>query len=785
MKSKIKWLLASLIVPILIILLVLLRRGASIDSIFVSDLGAQYQYLFEWFKDVLDGKEILTYSFSKGLGGDMVHTYWYYLSSPFNLFLFFIPKIGIKYFIFILILLKIGLCGFTMYLYLDSKSSKLKNYEKFLLAISYALMSYNIVYYFNIIWLDIVYLAPIVLMGLDRIFHDKKPTLYVVSLVIAIISNYYMAYMLCFFLCIYFIYQCIRFNKKGKIKIWIKRFILYSLLAGLLSSCVLIPIIFEIPNIFRLISPPNHNFIRKFLSLLYNMQIHTQHKMYDYTIPYIHSTYFVVILIFNCLFNNKQSRKLFLLILLFFLSFFVINDSVWYFFSYPSGFLYRYSFLFVLGLIVWISDFYKPHPIKQGYIYIISLIYLIVGIITAYLLKKQFSLYFLFVNFYLLFSFFLMNNSAIRFQKKKYILTLFVLTIIELYISGNALFHTLGTKQVDEILKAHDNYHKISQIEDSYYRINSRSHFSIGKSTSSLFLSTNDRNIFEFNWKANSAISSSMYSFYDNDILVRLLGYQYQEDCDEKYNCKISKLSSTGIGYMIDNNSVKKPKNFIEYNYNFGKVLSKNADLLYKKYDYKRKSDNEFIIEGNGNQVVIDIDYDANEYIDVYLNGKRILKEYYHNNNFLKLHLNKGENILKIKGDSKSKYNIKVYQLEIDKLDALVKELQKETLLIEKMEKGYLRGNINVLSNRKTLLIAIPYQKEWNIYVDGKKTNFYKIYDTFIGLDLKKGNHQIVMKYENRTLRLGGFISLSVFMITIFIIIVSNRRKVFKNIEKK
>lgn len=108
MKSKIKWLLASLIIPILMILVVLFRRGASIDSIFVSDLGAQYQYLFEWFKDVLDGKEILTYSFSKGLGGDMVHTYWYYLSSPLNLFLFFIPKIGIKYFIFILILLKIG-----------------------------------------------------------------------------------------------------------------------------------------------------------------------------------------------------------------------------------------------------------------------------------------------------------------------------------------------------------------------------------------------------------------------------------------------------------------------------------------------------------------------------------------------------------------------------------------------------------------------------------------------------------------------------------------------------
>ncbi len=784
MKSKIKWLLASLIVPILIILVVLFRRDASIDSIFVSDLGAQYQYLFEWFKDVLDGKEILTYSFSKGLGGDMVHTYWYYLSSPFNLFLFFIPKVGIKYFIFILILLKIGLCGFTMYFYLDHKSTKLKNYEKFLLAISYALMNYNLVYYFNIIWLDIVYLAPIVLAGLDRIFQDKKPTLYVVSLVIAIISNYYMAYMLCFFLCFYFIYQCIHLKQKDKIKIWVKKFLLYSLLSGLLSAIVLVPVIFSIPDIFRLKSLPNYNFIKKSLNLLYNFQIHTQHDRYDYTMPYVHSTYFVVILIFNCLFNNKQSRKLFLIILLLFLSFFLINDKIWYGFSSPVLFLYRYSFLFVLILIVFISDFYNPQIVKKNKIFMISLIYLIVGIITTYLLKKQFSLYFILTNFYLLLSFLLMNNFVIRF--KKYIFVLFFLTIIELYISGNALFHTLSPSQMNESLRVHKNYNTISQIEDSYYRINSRSYFSIGKSTSSFFLSTNDKNIFKFNHTANSAISSSMYSFYDNDILVRLLGYQYQEDCDEKNNCKISKLSSTGIGYMIDNNSMKKSKNFIEYNYNFGKVLSKNADLLYENYNYKRKNKNEFIIEGNKKQrVFVDISYNVNDDVDVYLNGKKIYTDYYHDSNLLRLQLKKGKNILKIKSDYSMKYDIQVYELKDENLDSLVKDLQSETLSIEKMQKGHLRGNINVQSNRKTLLITIPYQKGWNIYVDGKKTNYYEVYDTFIGLDLKKGKHQIVMRYENKPLKLGILMSILTLVITIFMLFMYNKRKVFKNIKKK
>ena len=79
MKKRLKWGFLSFLVPILIILVALLHRRATLHSFFVSDLGEQYYQLFIWFKDVLSGKESLIYSFSKGLGGDMLQTYYYYL----------------------------------------------------------------------------------------------------------------------------------------------------------------------------------------------------------------------------------------------------------------------------------------------------------------------------------------------------------------------------------------------------------------------------------------------------------------------------------------------------------------------------------------------------------------------------------------------------------------------------------------------------------------------------------------------------------------------------------
>ena len=170
----------------------------SANQILVADLSAQYEALFSYLKDVLSGSASLFYSFSKNLGGSMMSTFLYYLSSPLNLILMLGSKEHLMDIMALLILIKIGLCGLFMYVYLNRHFQK-KGYYLLIFSTFYALMGYNLVYYFNIMWLDVVFLTPLVMLGIDKIVKKESLGLYTFSLALAIISNFYIAYMLCIF----------------------------------------------------------------------------------------------------------------------------------------------------------------------------------------------------------------------------------------------------------------------------------------------------------------------------------------------------------------------------------------------------------------------------------------------------------------------------------------------------------------------------------------------------------------------------------------------------------
>lgn len=49
------------------------------------DASVQYLDFYSYFKDVLSGKNNITYTFSKTLGGNNIGVFSYYLTSPFML----------------------------------------------------------------------------------------------------------------------------------------------------------------------------------------------------------------------------------------------------------------------------------------------------------------------------------------------------------------------------------------------------------------------------------------------------------------------------------------------------------------------------------------------------------------------------------------------------------------------------------------------------------------------------------------------------------------------------
>mgnify|MGYP002627251691 CR=1 FL=1 len=81
----------SFFIPLIVFLFIFNINGLLTDKTILSgDMHAQYYPLFNYLKGVFDGNNSIFYSFSKGLGGTMFGTIFYYLSSPLNLFLFFV-----------------------------------------------------------------------------------------------------------------------------------------------------------------------------------------------------------------------------------------------------------------------------------------------------------------------------------------------------------------------------------------------------------------------------------------------------------------------------------------------------------------------------------------------------------------------------------------------------------------------------------------------------------------------------------------------------------------------
>lgn len=244
-KSQQLQLLLSFFIPLILMMSYFIYRkmapfGSS--SLLTVDLGQQYVDLFAYFRHtILHDPTAFFYSFSKAIGGDMLGTWAYYLMSPFNFILLFFSGKTITTGIFIITVLKYAFAGLTFAILIQ----KMYRQASWLipgLATAYALMGFTIANQLNLIWLDAPILLPLIVLGMEQIFTTGKIRWFVFWLTLILIINYYMAYMICIFCILYFIFASA--NHYTAIKEWftaIKKFVCGALLAAGLSSWMLIP----------------------------------------------------------------------------------------------------------------------------------------------------------------------------------------------------------------------------------------------------------------------------------------------------------------------------------------------------------------------------------------------------------------------------------------------------------------------------------------------------------------------------------------------------------------
>ena len=778
--NKYKYHILSFLIPLLILIVYIVSQKVLLFNLITADLREQYIFLFDYFKDVLDGTSSIFYHFGRGLGGSMYGTFFYYLSCPLNLVLVFSNKNNIYLFLLGLIFLKISLCGLTMYIYL-SKSNKNDKFINLLLAILYSLMTYNLVYYYQMMWLDVTYLAPLVVLGLDRIIQNKKSTCYIIFLFLCILCNYYISYMLCLFLCIYFIFRIItKYNikkDKKKIKEITKKFMISSLLAGLLASFVIFPVLYELKNTYRSEVFFDYDLIlNPFNSIARFGIVESDYNYYVKFFPHIFCGFIPIIIIINYFMKVRDKNKKYVayIFTFFFLSFILPPFiKLWHGLEIPYHLFHRWSFLFSLFMIIIASEKYKKIKIfSLKEIFKISIFYyLLITLSILFSSVDKFNIYLLFVNFLLfLLTFIFMNYVKIN-DKLFYKSMLFIVTIVSIYTLMYFEFEVNYTRTVNSDMKefnlSYQNREKfrkqLSSLNKEYYRVGgnlkytTNESFGIINGRNTLFLSINPKNLIQF--YLNSGFISTANEYLDTEsqvVLNPLLGIQYWYGNTEDENYELFKEGDTKIlknkykfslGYIVNYNKVKvNYSNPFEYQNSLFKMIY--GKPVWKKY----KSDE---LDNDVYFYVKDLICDKNEYMYITTDNETI--DYCTVWGIKKIDIN---SIKKIDVDNKdiTDDDFILYSIDKNVANEMLENLSKKQINITKIEKNKLNFTIDSEKN-DTLLLTIPYDKGWKIYVDGKEANYFELMDTFIGLKLNKGKHHVKMVYYPKYLTFGIIVS--------------------------
>ena len=203
-------------------------------SLMMIDMSGQYIAFFRYYKQILDGNYDLLYTLGKVTGGEFISIFLYYLVSPFNLLIKFYPLAELPKALMWIVILKIATAGLTSYI-VFTKTNK-NGYKNLLFSISYALIAYAFVYYSNIMWLDSLYLLPLIAYGIIKITQDESPLLYIISLSAAITISWYIGIMLAIFSVLFFFVSFNNYFRRWRDdKRRILMFTIGSLAAGFIS----------------------------------------------------------------------------------------------------------------------------------------------------------------------------------------------------------------------------------------------------------------------------------------------------------------------------------------------------------------------------------------------------------------------------------------------------------------------------------------------------------------------------------------------------------------------
>lgn len=775
--KKYKYYLLAFIIPIIGYFIMFYFSNIYFKSNYLSsDAYAQYFPMLQYFKNVLHGTASFPISFSKGIGGTMFGSFFYMLSSPTNLLVFFFKDI--KFFIIFTILLKMGICGLNSYIYFR-KTTSYSNKLLLLFSLFYAFCSYNIMYCLNIMWLDGVMLLPILLLGIEKVIKENKDGLYICTLFYVIISNYYIGYMLTVFSIIYYVYYTyINYNKANYIKDNYKkilRFILITFLTGCMTMFILIPCALEAINYIRVdmgIKPINYVFFDLFSNTYIGMgnfinPLNYQSILIFFSVSmiplltnYFSSRYFKI---------REKKATLFVLLLFFVPVIFPYLNYLWHLFTYPMAFNFRYSFITTFFLIKLCLRSFHNLEVNKNLLKKIIIIYFVISLPLIYLTHSTVDYYICLNYINIIITFILLFIYYMFIKKKKILLKIMVIDIIINLIL--VIFSTINF--VNNPINKDYDYSYFSDKCVLNYRCETlmdgqNRGLTFDYNAVSSFLSSLNykpiKTIYDFNNKdevlnyvfydSNQIIIDNLYGikYLALDKKIRVLNF-YEKVHQEGDIYFYENKNALSLGYLV-NKDIKDYKLNSSGIYDQINVVNKMFNRDYKLINLKYDKVNDTTYR-------LTIDEDIKYFYiktDAVISDKTKGKYSKHDDYFI--YYVQDEKDIKLVFEDKPK-KIEIITLEFDKLDNFKEGINQLDI---KVNKGnYIKGKIKGQKN-KILFTTIPNDKGWKVYIDGKEVKHYEVLNGFIAADIEEGSHIVEFKYKTPGLKVGIVVSLISFI---------------------
>ncbi|WGE54977.1 YfhO family protein [Actinobacillus equuli subsp. equuli] len=804
-----------------------------IYSLASMDADIQYLDLFAYLKDVLSGNKTIGYNFSKGLGGNTFAIFSYYLASPVNIFLIFFDKSELNMFFSFAFLIKIALSSVFCLFFLVNRFRNLPLFYSILLSLGYAMSQYSILQASNIMWLDGVYMLPLILLGIYRVVNNKGLSLLAISVAFSMIFNWYSGIINCLFSILWLFFELI--YKGDRIKGSLLSIFKYSIgmLCGLLlCSVVFVPTYFELQNgkggldlwLF------NFGFTGNLFSLLNGLVLGAKENkgvlvLFSGSLALIGLTLYLSHLRNNW---NRKSISVFILLmvtimvfywnpLILIFSIFKKVDSYWYRYSYFAHFV----LIFIAGFSFsfFKIEFYKI--LKYGVLFFSILL----GV--SYIKNTSPELIYFSMSYYFIqvaFLWFVLNGkSSWRLSS---MIFLFIMSSSEL-IQNFGLIKNVNTNGRDFVTYEKEQELLVkdiqSQNDKDFYRVSSLKNrkynsenitayyldsFYHNYSGLNTYTSSPDNTQLEFLNTVGYPKYAGTLNVVNTSILPldSLLGVRYflsdvkiigfdEVDTIQSRNGKSVYYNSyvlpVGLSYFSKDvkNNVIFNNPFENINSIYSTILGERASI-FERIEYSFKQHNNMIdisFNGNGDPVYGYIDTKRE------LNGRLIL-----NNRFLTgyskwlaprvVYLgNDVVNSLRLETKADLKGNISdiaIYRLNMKFFATVIDQIkQNNKAQAVEISDGLIRIKTRKSSEESKLFIAIPYNSAWRVLMNGNEIKPEPFFNGLMAIPLEINKDNVIeMTYSIPKLSLGVILSLLGILIFIVLLFSKNKFQICKDI---